>query len=288
MTQKSVIPLVLALLLACAGCAAGRMGATPAEMTPAAVPKSTPQPSPKTKPPAPTPAPPVTGTGSQNQPGAPVAAAPDAPLDTTKAPPPAGEAPPATASTYVYSPQQAAVTPPAPSQPPSPQGDLPPAPSSSGAVDTEPPRGKETSPGLPGGELQLLVVASAAQVAVGEVMTVDVMASSSTAVVDAPLHLTFDPNVVEFVDGVPGDFLTQGGSSVVFLADGRGRPGDVAIAAGRVTREQGASGSGLLCRVRLRGVGAGASPIRVAQAKAWDTAGEPLTVRSTGTAVTVR
>ena len=146
----------------------------------------------------------------------------------------------------------------------------------------------DASPGLPAGELQLVVVASAAQVAPGEVVTVDVMASSSTAVVDAPLHLTFDPNVVEFVDGVPGDFLTQGGSSVVFLADGRSRPGDVAIAAGRVTREQGASGSGLLCRVRFRGVGAGSSPVLVGQAKAWGTAGEQLTVRSTGTAVAVR
>jgi len=62
----------------------------------------------------------------------------------------------------------------------------------------------------------------------------------------------------------------------------------VAIAAGRVTREQGASGSGLLCRVRFRGVGAGASPVLVAQAKAWSTSGEQLIVRSTGTAVTVR
>jgi hypothetical protein len=132
------------------------------------------------------------------------------------------------------------------------------------------------------------VVASAAQVAAGEIVTVDVMASSSTAVVDAPLHLSFDPTVLEFVDGGPGDFLAQGGSSVVFLADGRSRPGDVAIAAGRVTREQGASGSGLLCRVRFRGVGVGATPVAVGQAKAWGTAGETLTVRSAGTTVVVR
>jgi hypothetical protein len=131
-------------------------------------------------------------------------------------------------------------------------------------------------------------MASAAEVAAGEVVTVDVMAQSSTAVVDAPLHLTFDPGVVEFVDGAPGDFLTQGGSSVVFLADGRSVPGEVALAVGRVTREQGASGSGLLCRVRFRGVGAGSSPVLVGQAKAWGTSGEQLTVRSTGTAVAVR
>jgi len=118
-------------------------------------------------------------------------------------------------------------------------------------------------------------------------MTVDVMASSSTAVVDAPLHLTFDPNVVEFVDGATGDFLTQGGSSVVFLADGRSRPGDVAIATGRVEREQGARGAGLLCRIRFRGIGSGTTPVLVGQAKAWGTRGEELTVLGGGTNVAV-
>ena len=167
--QERVISIVLALLMACAGCA-GRIAATP---------ESPPQPTPKAKPKAPTPAPPVTGTESPNQPGAQVAAAPTSPpigvLTPTPtpapAPAPAGQAPPATVSTYVYSPQDG-------------------APPATALAD-------DASPALPAGELQLLVVASATQVAVSEVVTVDVMASSSTAVVDAPLHLTFDPNVVE-------------------------------------------------------------------------------------------
>src|SRR5258706_8435 len=82
------------------------------------------------------------------------------------------------------------------------------------------------------GELRLVVVAPVRVIAAGTIISVDVMASSSSAVVDAPLHLTFDPNVLEFVDGAPGDFLTQGGSGIVFLADGSSRPGDVAVAAG--------------------------------------------------------
>jgi hypothetical protein len=131
------------------------------------------------------------------------------------------------------------------------------------------------------------VVASAPEVATGGIAVVDVMASSSTAVVDAPLHLTFDPTIVAFVDGVPGDFLTQGGSSVVFFADGLSRPGDVAVAAGRVERVEGASGSGLLCRVRFRGLRAGATPVLVGQAKAWGSRGEPLAVTTEGTTVVV-
>ena len=165
---------------------------------------------------------------------------------------------------------------------------MPPAPSKSVApADTAPPQGQDASSGLPGGELQLLVVASDSEIATGAIVTVDVMASSSTAVVDAPLHLSFDPNVLGFVDGAPGDFLTQGGSSVVFLADGRSRPGDVAIATGRVERERGARGAGLLCRVRFRGIGSGTTPVLVGQAKAWGTRGEELTVLGGGTNVAV-
>jgi hypothetical protein len=145
----------------------------------------------------------------------------------------------------------------------------------------------ETTPKTPG-ELHLTVIASASEIAAGAILSVDVMASSNTAVVDAPLHLTFDPNVVEFVDGSPGDFLAQGGSSVVFFADGRTRPGDVAVAAGRVERAAGATGSGLLCRVRLRGTGAGATSVLVGRAKAWGVGGEELNVSSGGANVVVR
>ena len=78
-------------------------------------------------------------------------------------------------------------------------------------------------------------------IAAGAITTVDVMASSSTPVVDAPLHPSVDPSVVAFADGAPGDFLIQSGSSIVFFVDGLSRPGDVAVAAGRVERERGAS-----------------------------------------------
>jgi len=284
---KGLMSIALAALLASAGCA-GRKPATLADVTPAGVPRSAPQPTPsqpgvKERP--------VTGTGSANRGAAPAtvmppSVAPNAPAATNKAA--AGEAPPATASPYVYSPQQAVSATPSRSPEPSPHGTAPPALPKSAPRTAAQPQGQDDSLGRPAGELQLLVVVSASAVATGEVMTVDVMASSSAAVVDAPLHLTSDPNVLEFVDGTPGDFLTQGGSSVVFLADGRSRPGDVAIAAGRVSRESGASGSGLLCRVRFRGVGVGTTAVSVGQAKAWGTQGEELTVRSVGTTVVVR
>jgi hypothetical protein len=138
------------------------------------------------------------------------------------------------------------------------------------------------------GELHLAVIAHANAIAAGAIISVDVMASSRTAVVDAPLHLLFDPSVLEFVDATPGDFLTLGGSSVVFLANGTTVPGEVAVAAGRVEREHGASGDGLLCRVRFRGISAGTTTVVVSEAHGWGTAGEALTVLAGRTDVVVR
>jgi len=286
--MKALIPLSLAALLALAGCAA-RMGATPAAATPAGVPRSAPQKAPSQ--PA-TPDRSVVGTGGEASPAAPTPAVPAAPAPAA-ATPPAATPPAAVASAYVFAPQQAASARPSSLPPESAPPELPPAapaPEGQASAPSEAPpsQRQDEAAGKTPGELQLLVVASAAEIATGAILTVDVMASSSTAVVDAPLHLTFDPKVVEFVDGSPGDFLTKGGSSIVFFADGQSRPGDVAIAAGRVEREQGASGAGLLCRVRLRGVAVGATPVLVGRAKAWGARGEELTVVAGGTTVVVR
>jgi hypothetical protein len=270
MTRRCVRVLAPTILV-CAGLAgcSQRVTTTNAPI-PAAEPKQHAQ-----KPPSPprVAAVPVAG-GSHEVPraDAPAAAAPAAAAPTNKSAD--GPAPPATESAYVFSPQQAVS---ATAQPPN----VPPS------AAPAPPRTDETAAERPG-ELHLVVLASAPELAAGGITTVDVMASSTAAVVDAPLHLTYDPTVVEFVDGSPGSFLTQGGSSVVFLADGLSRPGDVAVAAGRVDRQQGASGSGLLCRVRFRALRAGSTPVVVGRAKAWGSRGEALTVVSTGTAVVVR
>ena len=196
---KRLIPIALAALLACAGCAV-RMGATPAAATPAGVPRSVASEA-ASRPVAPDR--PVVGSGSTNSPavsalGAPPPAAEQPPTATRKAA--ESQAPAATTSVYVFSPKQAVsaspqALPPASSAPPAPAKAVPaPETTASASVEAAP------TPG----ELQLLVVASASEIATGGIMTVDVMASSSTAVVDAPLHLTFDPNVVAFVDGTPG------------------------------------------------------------------------------------
>ena len=138
------------------------------------------------------------------------------------------------------------------------------------------------SPGenQPMGTAELRIAPSSSEAAPGDVIEVDVVVSSSASLVDAPLHLRFDPEILAYVDAVPGDFLAQGGSSVVFLADGQSRAGDVALALGRVDRASGAAGAGLLCRVRLRVVGSGKSNLSIGEALAWDASNRvvPVTV----------
>ncbi len=265
------------LVVAGAGCAV-RTGATPTEMTPVAVPRSTPPAAPSQ--PA-TNERAVAGTESETSPAPP---ATTGTAGTTTPPAEATDAPAPTSAAYVFTPEQTVAARPSSARP----GSAPPGPPVSEGRDAAPREPRDERPGAPPGELRLVVVAPVRVIAAGTIISVDVMASSSSAVVDAPLHLTFDPNVLEFVDGAPGDFLTQGGSSIVFLADGSSRPGDVAVAAGRVEREHGASGAGLLCRVRFRGVGAGTTPVLVGDAKVWGTRGEALTVLADGTNVVVR
>jgi hypothetical protein len=134
----------------------------------------------------------------------------------------------------------------------------------------------------------LRVVPFPSTVAAGEIVNVDVIASSNVPVVDAPLHLNFDPNVLAYVDATPGEFLAQGASSVVFVADGQTRPGDVALGLGRLERTRGAEGQGILCRVRFRGLSIGRAVVSVGQALAWDAGGHEVTVLSSGASVVVR
>jgi hypothetical protein len=301
--MKALAPLALAGMLAFAGCAVHE-AAVPAGAASAAVPQKAPKaPVSPTSPPERPATVVVAGAEPVGSPAAKPESGP-APLPTVVPAPPgkaaAGEAPPPTASAYVFSPQQAVSARPAPA----PGGTAPtaavapaatttggatPAPEAPQQAKPEPSPEPSPSPSpQPSGQLQLAVVASPREIAPGGIVTVDVMVSSDVAVLDAPLHLSFDPAVVSFVDGAPGDFLAQGGSSIVFLSDGLSRPGDVAVAAGRVDRGQGAAGDGLLCRVHFRGIAAGTSPLTVAQAKAWGVHGETLKVVAGGTAVAVR
>lgn len=118
-------------------------------------------------------------------------------------------------------------------------------------------------------------------------MTIDVVASSASPVLDAPFHLVFDATRLAFVDATAGDFLASGGGHVVFLANGASRPGDVTVGVARADRARGVRGTGVLARIVLRGVAPGMAAIGLERALAWDAWGRQLAVVTTGSRVFV-
>ncbi len=156
--------------------------------------------------------------------------------------------------------------------------DNPPAPpggaSASDAAGAPPAAPPETAQGT----LVLALSAHPAALRVGEVVTVEVRASSPARVVDAPLHLLYDATRLRFVESEEGDYLRRDGSGTVFLVNGRSQPGVVTIGLGRTDRSRGLSGAGTYCRVRFEVIAPGRSRVAVGLAMAWADDGSMLRV----------
>ena len=108
---------------------------------------------------------------------------------------------------------------------------------------------------------------------------IEIVATSSARIVDAPLHVAYDSEVLRFLDASAGGFLSLDGGQLVFLANGHTRPGDVAIGIGRTNRTLGLEGTGTLCRLRFVALAAGATTIGISRAMAWTDTGRLLPVR---------
>ena len=137
--------------------------------------------------------------------------------------------------------------------------------------------------GSSGGGLALSVVMRPGTPRVGDEVTVEIGAATSTGVVDAPLHLLYDPARLRFVAATEGDFMNRDGASTVFLVNGQSRPGDVVIGIGRTDRSHGSGGHGTLCLVRFKVLASGATTVAIGSAMAWGADGLLLPV-STGAA----
>lgn len=158
-----------------------------------------------------------------------------------------------------------------------PQDNLPASPGGASAPDAAgAPSGSLPERGQ--GTLVLALSAHPAALRVGEVVTVEVRASSPARVVDAPLHLVYDATRLRFVESAEGDYLRRDGSGTVFLVNGRSQPGVVTIGLGRTDRTRGLSGAGTHCRVRFEVIAPGRSRVAVGLAMAWADDGSMLPV----------
>jgi hypothetical protein len=153
-----------------------------------------------------------------------------------------------------------------------------------------------TAPGVPSpdpksgaasGGLVLRLSASPVELQVGDSVTVEVQATATARVVDAPLHLDYDATRLRYVAGEEGDFLKRDGTGTVFLINGLSLPGVVTIGLGRLDRAHGLSGAGTHCRVRFEVIAPGASRVAVGQAMAWADDGSMLKVETDAVEVSV-
>jgi hypothetical protein len=117
--------------------------------------------------------------------------------------------------------------------------------------------------------LRLELRAEPAQAEVGRVLSVEILADGRVALIDAPFHLLYDATRLRFLDAAAGELLARGGGGVIFLANGRTRPGDVTVGIGRADRRRGVRGAGVLARVRFLATGEGTAPLRIGAALAW-------------------
>ena len=106
---------------------------------------------------------------------------------------------------------------------------------------------------------------------------VELAASASTGVVDAPVIVAYDAALLKFLDASPGDFLNRDGTQVMFLVNAA-QTGKVILGIGRTERLHGMSGKGILCRLRFSATAKGQGFIRTEQAMAWGEDGAPLAV----------
>ena len=95
-----------------------------------------------------------------------------------------------------------------------------------------------------------------AVVKVGETVTISLVLVGATDVSGITAVFTYDPSVVEVVEALPGSLLTLDGAAM-----GSERAFEPGRARVRFTRPGGASGSGAVVTLRLRGVKDGESPL---------------------------
>ena len=162
----------------------------------------------------------------------------------------------------------------APAAPPAAQ-----APGAKGATQAEAiPPGTPPPTGEP-----LVFVSGPTRVKTGETVTFEVDVHDVTHLFSAPLFLTFNPKILEFVKAEEGDFLQQGGQTTVFAISPDQAGGQVIIGNKQSPGGAGASGSGTLYRVTFKAKSPGSTMLALDRVNFQDPAGnrQQVTVERT-------
>jgi general secretion pathway protein D len=109
----------------------------------------------------------------------------------------------------------------------------------------------------PAGLSTVRLVPSQASYRVGDTIVVEVVIDGAENVGSVPFHLRYNPQVVEFLVGDQGTFMSSDGAGTIFLARPTAANNEVVVGLSRMGGDQGMSGSGTLAVFQFQAINPG-------------------------------
>ena len=143
------------------------------------------------------------------------------------------------------------------------------------------------SPGTP--PLTLTLVPAPDDRSPGDRLRIQVVLNGAQEITSVPLHVRFDPEVLEFLGATTGRALEEGRLQPILLASvNPHRPGDLAVGLALIGGSGTFTGSGPVALLEFRTLRTGRTELALDQASVRGVTGEPLPVRIQGVGVEVR
>jgi hypothetical protein len=143
------------------------------------------------------------------------------------------------------------------------------------------------SPGTP--PLTLTLVPAPDDRSPSDRLRIQVVLSGAQEITSVPLHVRFDPEVLEFLGATTGRALEEGRLQPILLASVNShRPGDLAVGLALIGGSGTFTGSGTVALLEFRTLRTGRTELALDQASVRGVTGEPLPVRIEGIGVQVR
>jgi general secretion pathway protein D len=109
----------------------------------------------------------------------------------------------------------------------------------------------------PAGLSTVRLVPSQAAYQVGDTIVVEVVIDGAQNVGSVPFHLRYDPQVVEFLSGDQGPFMSSDGAGTIFLARPTAANNEVVVGLSRMGGDQGVNGAGTLAVFQFQAINPG-------------------------------
>ncbi len=133
-----------------------------------------------------------------------------------------------------------------------------------------------------------LNIAAPASAAVNDLFSFTVTVVNASGLFSAPFVLTYDPAILEFVQGSEGNFLKSDGKKTVFQVVNTKQGGRVTVNLSRIENAGGVSGNGALASLAFRVKGKGIANLGFSSVNFTDPAGKALDVMPFNTVVNVK